>query len=231
MSSTSTSSSSPPTLTNSGSSSGSIFSNGSNLTSLYLYTFIATIALLLVIFGALVARTIHLRRRRNAAYLAAIAAGTYVTPPHNGKRRYDPLLPKPALWEVHTTPHDPEKGWAEMLPVAGATLVPVTRQTITPLRRASWHLRCLSSYGRGHQFIAPPTAPDVPSRTPVTATTASLETPESSPPVPPPEPVSLAVLISMPTRTARTRAEQEFGGPPVVEFGVAHVSYADPAGT
>lgn len=68
-----------------------------------------------MIFGALVARTIHLRRRRNAAYLAAIAAGTYVTPPHNGKRRYDPLLPKPALWEVHTTPHDPEKGWAEML--------------------------------------------------------------------------------------------------------------------
>jgi hypothetical protein len=60
-----------------------------------------------------------MRRRRNAALLTAIAAGTYIPPPPSGKRRNDPLLPEPALWEVHIAPaappHDPEKGWAEML--------------------------------------------------------------------------------------------------------------------
>ncbi|KAN0141571.1 hypothetical protein V8E53_000033 [Lactarius tabidus] len=224
-------SSSSPSPTSSGSSSGGLFNNSGNLTSLYLYTFIATLSLLLVIFGALVARSIHLRRRRNAAFIAAIAAGTYIPPLPNGKRRIDPLLPEPALWEVHITPpHDPEKGWAEMLPVAGATLVPVTRQTIAPLRRASWHPGWLSRFGRG-QSTGPPAAPEDTLRTPpAAATTGSLETPESSPPPPPPEPVSLAVLISMPTRTARGRAENDVRGPPVVEFGVAHVSYADPAG-
>lgn len=49
-----------------------------------------------------------------------------------------------------------------------------------------------------------------------------------SPSLPPPEPVQLAVLISMPTRTPR-RAEHEIGGLPVVEFGVAHVPYAHPS--
>ena len=60
-----------------------------------------------------------MRRRRNAAFLAAVAAGTYVPPPQNGKRRDDPLLPKPMLWDVHIAPgapgHDPEKGWVEIL--------------------------------------------------------------------------------------------------------------------
>jgi hypothetical protein len=62
----------------------------------------------------------RIRRRRNAAILAAIAAGTTVPPTRNGKRRSDPLSYKPKLWEVHVTPgppttHDPEKGWAEIL--------------------------------------------------------------------------------------------------------------------
>lgn len=72
-----------------------------------------------MIFVALVTRSIQVRRRRNAAFLAAVAAGTYVPPPLNGKRRDDPLLPKPMLWDAYISPgappHDPEKGWAEIL--------------------------------------------------------------------------------------------------------------------
>jgi hypothetical protein len=75
----------------------------------------ATLALLTLIFGALVARSIHIRRRRNAAILAAIAAGTYVPPP-NSKWRDDPLAPKPMLWEVHISlSQDLEKGWTTIL--------------------------------------------------------------------------------------------------------------------
>ncbi|KAF8269168.1 hypothetical protein EI94DRAFT_1799559 [Lactarius quietus] len=214
-------SSSAPTPTNTASGSGSgLFNNTGNLTSLYLYTFIATLSLLFTIFALLVGRTVRIRRRRNAALLAAIAAGTYVPPPpRNGKRRDDHLLPKPTLWEVHIAAapaHDPEKGWSEILPVAGATLVPVTHLPPRPLRRASWSPRQLIRFGRSTDTL------DLP---PATIATTSLEASDSPTP-PPPEPVRLAVLISMPTRTGRGRAEH--GGSPVVEFGVAHVAYAHP---
>ncbi|KAH9061856.1 hypothetical protein EDB87DRAFT_1682514 [Lactarius vividus] len=235
---------SSPSPTSTGS--GSLLPNNGNPTSLYLYTFLATLSLLFVIFGALVARSVHLRRRRNAVILASIAAGTYVPPPQNSKRRDDPLAPKPMLWEVHITPgslpHDPEKGWAGILPVAGGTLVPVTQQTPGPLRgsvgslHTSWSARRLLRVpflGRRRQSTGPPTTPDLPSRAPPTITAglaSSLELPVSSPLSPrlPSEPVRLAVLISMPTRTARGRAEHENGGTPVVEFGLAHVAYAHP---
>ncbi|KAI9430442.1 hypothetical protein H4582DRAFT_2086859 [Lactarius indigo] len=234
-----------PSPTPPGSGSSGILPNNGNPTSLYLYTFLATLSLLFVIFGALIARSIHLRRRRNAAIIASIAAGTYIPPPQNSKRRDDPLAPKPSLWEVHLTPgsppSDPEKGWAGILPVAGGTLVPVTQPTPGPLRgsvgswRTSWSARRLLRapfLGRRHQPTRPPTSPDLPSRVPPTIAAdlaSSLEppVPSPSPPQLPSEPVHLAVLISMPTRTARGRTEHE-NGPPVVEFGVAQVAYAHP---
>jgi len=216
--SSSSSNSSSPSTANPGPASGGLLPNSGNPTSLYLYTFVglATLALLFMIFGALVMRSIHIRRRRNAVILAAIAAGTYVPPHPNGKRRDDPLAPKPVLWEVHMAPsHDPEKGgWAEILPVAGATLVPVTQQTPGHLRRTV-----------GSRLVSwlPRRVPDLlPSRNPPTIT-PGLE-PPASPPPSPSEPVHLAVLVSMPTRTALGRAEHV--GPPVVEFGVAHAAYA-----
>ncbi|KAF8269170.1 hypothetical protein EI94DRAFT_1032650 [Lactarius quietus] len=179
----------------------------------------ATLSLLAIILAAFIGHSVRVRRRRNAAFLAAIAAGTYVPPPpHNGKRRDDHLLPEPALWEVHTAPtaHNPEKRWADILPVAGATLVPVTQQNPRPLRRAPWSPRQFFRFGRSTNTPDPP---------PTTITTTSLEAPESPTP-PPSEPVRLAVLISMPTRSGRGIAET--GGPPVVEFGVTHVAYAHP---
>jgi hypothetical protein len=180
-------------------------SNG-NPTSLYLYTFVATLALLTLIFGALVARSIHIRRRRNAAILAAIAAGTYVPPP-NSKWRDDPLAPKPMLWEVHISlSQDLEKGWTTILPVAGATLVPVTQQDLRRSVGSSWS-RVPYFGGTGRQSTGPPPSPTI---------ISALEPPASSP-----EPVDLAVLVSMPTR------ERSKGGPRVVEFGVAHVAYVE----
>ncbi|KAF8269175.1 hypothetical protein EI94DRAFT_1032776 [Lactarius quietus] len=218
-------SSSSTTPTNTGSSSGGLFNNSGNLSSLSpVHAFLATLSLLFVIFGALIGRSIQLRRRR------AIAEGTHVPPPHNGNWQDDHLLLTPILWEVHIAPsHDPEKGWAEILPVAGATFVPVACQCQTPRpsRRASWSPQQLSRFARGQQSTAPPAVPDLPVRTP-TAASASLESPE--PPSPPlSEPVRLAVLISMPTRTTHGRVEHEIGRPPVVEFGVARVAYAHPA--
>jgi len=145
--------------------------------------------------------------------------------PPNSKRGIDLLAPKPLLWEVHIVPHDLEKGWAGMLPIAGATLVPIPQQAPGHLGGSvgsSWMRPLRVPYfGRGRQSPGPPppTPPDPP-----TIATSFVELPPSVPP-PPSEPVHLAVLVSMPTQTARGIAEH---GPPVVEFGVAHVTYTHP---
>ena len=54
---------------------------------------------------------------------------------------------------------------------------------------------------------------------------ASPTLPSMEPPPPSPEPVHLTVLISMPTPFSHMKTAQEYGGPPVVELGVAEVAY------
>ncbi|KAI0248019.1 hypothetical protein BJV78DRAFT_1363793, partial [Lactifluus subvellereus] len=110
-------------------------------TSLYLYTFVVTLSLLFVIFGTLVVRSVRLRRQRNAAVLAAIAAGTYVPATALRGKSDGPLAPKPLLWEAHVVPvDDAEKGWGGIFPVAGTTLVSVKESPPNFLRsqHTSW---------------------------------------------------------------------------------------------
>ncbi|KAF8269172.1 hypothetical protein EI94DRAFT_1032754 [Lactarius quietus] len=213
-----------PTPTNTGSSSRAKTNSTGNITSLSLHAFLATLSFLIVIVGAVVWCTTRLRRRR------AVAAGTHVSPSRNGSWHYDHLLPTPMLREVHIAPtHDPKKGWDEILPVAGAPLVLGTCQTYRPSRVASWSPRQLFRFARGQQSTASAVA-DLSAKTPPTAVTTSMSLEPPKPPSPPSSgSVQLAVLISMPTRTARRKVEHEIRGAPVVEFGVAHVAYARPA--
>jgi hypothetical protein len=62
------------------------------------------------IFAALVTRSVRRRRQRNAAFVAALASGTYG--PHRGNRG-GAAESKPVLWEARiTSVYDEGKGWA-----------------------------------------------------------------------------------------------------------------------
>jgi hypothetical protein len=194
-----------------------------------------------MILGAFVTRTVRRRRQRNAAALTALTTGDYgrTTVPRG---KFDKLpASKPVVWETRVTSMDDEaKGWASIFvsllshpsplaldyqphtevrygqPVAGATVVPVTNtpeHDVNFQRLASWRSRVRFSPHRNHRPIVADPSPIVP----------SMEPPASSP-----APMHLTFLISMPTPMTRTKVGQENGGPPVVELGVAQVSYVTP---
>ncbi|KAF8188821.1 hypothetical protein K438DRAFT_2019185, partial [Mycena galopus ATCC 62051] len=70
-------------------------------TSLYLYTFLATLILLLGVSSAIVARSICLRRRHRRMVADALANGTWLPPP--ARPRVD-LRKKPRLWDAWVQP-------------------------------------------------------------------------------------------------------------------------------
>ncbi|KAI0270466.1 hypothetical protein BC834DRAFT_967254 [Gloeopeniophorella convolvens] len=205
-----------PSTTSSGNGNGIIGGSGGNgpPTSLYLYTFVATLSLLFAIFGTLVVRSVRLRRRRNAAILAAIANGTYVPAAARGGKPGDAALaPKPRLWEAHLAPPDAdvEKGWGGVFPVAASTFVLDEKSPApqAPPRTRGWWARLRR-------------APAPPAPTPDSA----LPAPAAPPAAPePPVPMQLAVLVAMPSPRAEQHASG-YGAPPVVEFGIASAEYA-----
>jgi len=68
------------------------------------------LALFVTIFAALVTRSVRRRRQRNAAFVEALASGTYG--PHRGNQDGAPHS-KPVLWEaLITSAYDERKGWA-----------------------------------------------------------------------------------------------------------------------
>ncbi|KAI0710988.1 hypothetical protein C8Q76DRAFT_739318 [Earliella scabrosa] len=75
--------------------------------SLYLYTFLATLVLLLVVSGTIIARTWVLRRRQRAAIAQAIANGTFAP----GSRAGPPE--RPTMYDVHIGQGDAQTRTAE----------------------------------------------------------------------------------------------------------------------
>jgi len=182
--------------------------------SLCLYIFSIILSLFLVIFGALVARSVRQRRRRNITAFAALTSGAYGRSAARSGKPDSLQALKPALWEARVVPVDGgAKGWDGICPVAGAMLVPVEKTPARGVRLqhpASWRSRLrFPSLGR-----RPPIAPDLPPADP------SSESPASSS-----ESVHLTVLISMPTPLIHGKARQDNEGPPVVELGIAQVTY------
>ncbi|CAL1697431.1 unnamed protein product [Somion occarium] len=93
---TASSSSSSPTTSGSSGNLGSLPSLSSSA-ALYLYTFLATLVLLLSVSGAIVIRSYVIRRQQREALERAILTGTYVPPPP--RRRIDPSK-KPTIHDV-----------------------------------------------------------------------------------------------------------------------------------
>jgi hypothetical protein len=116
---TSTASSSTSSSGSNQGSEGSLASSAS----LYLYTFLATLVLLLGVSAAIVVRSLVLRRRHRRMIEEAIRNGTYV-PPNvlaNSRGRID-LAKKPKMWEATLVANGGSKegGWTDILPVSAS---------------------------------------------------------------------------------------------------------------
>ncbi|KAH9924950.1 hypothetical protein B0H21DRAFT_826686 [Amylocystis lapponica] len=203
-------------------------SSGPTLTSsasLYLYTFLATLILLLSISAAIVVRSYILRRRQRRMIEEAIRNGTYVPPPRSPRTFGE----KPRLHDVYLALDAEDvltgKGlavsdsgslssWGSLMPVAAVALKPPDALAETtpagiPPARASW-LRAWRR--RGHR--ATPAVPLTPvvSPKPDEAGPAELCGKE----------IKVAFLIAMPA-PHRKQHEVEEQPLPHVEFGLAQV--------
>lgn len=184
-----------------------------------------------MIVAVLVVRSVRRRRQRNAAFVAALASGSY-GPLAALRGKHEGPQPQPVLWEtLITSAYDAGKGWAGLLvgffnahslldyycypyaegvchgqPVAGVMPVP-THEATSRHPASRQPRRRFPALGTRR-----PVAPDLPPTAP------SLESPALST-----GSMCLTVLISMPTQLAHGKARQG-RGPPVVELGVAQVT-------
>jgi len=123
-SATGTATSSAPSGSNSSNDNSPGSSNITNSASLYLYTFLATLVLLLGVSAAIVVRSLILRRRHRRMIEEAIRNGTYV-PPNvlaNSRGRIDPAK-KPKMWEAAVFESEwkgKEGEWSDILPVSAS---------------------------------------------------------------------------------------------------------------
>ncbi|KAF7296223.1 hypothetical protein HMN09_01091300 [Mycena chlorophos] len=140
--------SSTPAPTSSGSGNGTQQTNGNGSGSwnpiggsakLYLYTFLATLIVLLGVSSAIVFRSLMLRRRHQRMLEEAIANGTWVPPAQRGKVD---LRKKPRMWDAWMAPPtragvvgeeaDEVKGggrtdeWGAVMPFAASYIPPAT---------------------------------------------------------------------------------------------------------
>ncbi|KIY66253.1 hypothetical protein CYLTODRAFT_423597 [Cylindrobasidium torrendii FP15055 ss-10] len=192
--------------------------NGS--ASLYLYTFLATLILLLGVSAAIVFRSLVLRRRHRAMVAEAIRNGTWVPPapaPGFGRRGggVDPAK-APILWEARipvdeksdegprSEGNTPRTGWDTFKPVAltyieqpnspDATPPSTTTNAPSiPARTRWWNLR-----QRGHT-TAPPPSEVSPSAASEPTELATLPTPSTATePAQEAKPMHVSVLLAMP---------------------------------
>ncbi|KAJ3931819.1 MAG: hypothetical protein NXY57DRAFT_178956 [Lentinula lateritia] len=128
------------TDTGSGSNSGGSLANSA---SLYLYTFLATLVLLLGVSAAIVVRSLVLRRRHRRMVEEAIRNGTYVPPSviATARGRVD-LAMKPKMWEatVRSEWNGKEGGWITLemlLPIPMVSTI-TTQLRVPLLERIPW---------------------------------------------------------------------------------------------
>jgi len=199
--------------------------NGTTSSSLYLYTFLATLLLLLAISGGIVFRSVLIRRRTRRMIEEAIRNGTWIPP---APRTPVKLSDKPALYDAYTIlskkHHDEsflkEKPglWSAIKPVS-TTLVTnekstthieqMTIQDDESITRRSGYQPLVSRLLQWRKFSSSPSS-------------ASLEA--TSFPAPDPTQKSTAlvsVMISMPTPPEQQNLDKT--GFPVVTLGIAHV--------
>ncbi|KAI9458245.1 hypothetical protein HD554DRAFT_2140477 [Boletus coccyginus] len=202
---------------------------------LYLYTFLATLVLLLAISSAIVIRSLILRRRHQRLVEEAIRTGTWL--PHSfgsGPRRRRDIGQKPKLWEAWLSPNDDDgdesekRKWGDIMPVYAAYVNPPapSPQALTPPAENSAHpslrpSRLIRSLTRRRSLPSPqPTV--LPMSGPALSSPSSLSSSPASTPTPA---VHVAFLIAMPSPSQKRYCDEST--PPVVEIGVVEANMKD----
>lgn len=121
---------------------------------LYLYTFLATLFLLLTVSGVIVIRSFILRRRHRRLVEEAIRNGTWVPPPPllSARTPRVDLSKKPVMWDAYLGSNEPDshrgsyggsmshedvKDWEAIKPVSAAYLAPRTVTDLSGNSKAS----------------------------------------------------------------------------------------------
>ncbi|EGN97997.1 hypothetical protein SERLA73DRAFT_182816 [Serpula lacrymans var. lacrymans S7.3] len=236
-----------PTPSSSSSSNTDSGQPGTTSSTLYLFTFLATLFVLLLISSAIILRSFVLRRRFRRRVEEAIAAGIYIDVAPRaaaGSRTFRVLGEKPKFYETWITPTNNQK-WDGLMPIS-AQIAP------TKPSRPDKQFSFLPASTTTNAIT---TTPDSPPRT---FLGRSLRNPFTrappSPPTPPPvsspvveeqeERIAVSVLISMPSASrsitapsqsykgkARSSWEphREDGEMPDVILGVAELPYSRPS--
>jgi len=219
----SSSSSSSPSQTNSNANS---FGNAPLLgssASLYLYTFLATLVLLLAISALIVLRASVLRRRQRALMEEAIRNGTYVPP---ASRIRTEEADKPVLYDVYLRGDDEfedhsnaddgmEKAWREGKEVNGSMPVAVAAAGIHSPSPGSPSLQSPTSHPRYLRFLHKPTP---------TVTPSHAHGPEYETASPKPRILRIVYLVRMPASSLKKMEEAI----PPMEFGIVTTTTVEP---
>ncbi|PCH40078.1 hypothetical protein WOLCODRAFT_162076 [Wolfiporia cocos MD-104 SS10] len=251
----------PPTLSSTASETASATTSNANSgshttpSSLYLFTFLATLFLLLFVSGAIVLRSFILRRRFRRRIEEAIAAGVVLAPQNAGSSRSYRKLEKPELWDALLAPAA-DDAWRSIMPVAAKTSFlpspgagsgsPDPASTASPLQSATTPSRSLLRPFVRRRTTAPPSQPltPVPTSPQPQSESVPMDLMATS------SAVQVTVLIQMPNphRPARTmditeqmtsslkgkkrssywEDEEEEEGVPDVVLGVAQASCNGP---
>jgi hypothetical protein len=179
--------------------------------SLYLFTFLATLFLLLFVSSAIILRSFILRRRFRQRIEEAILAGVIVPNPTGRVSRRRVLGEKPRLWEARVFPTDDDR-WDSIVPVSAlpkasefatakanegseapssAPLRPLTPLSLPP-RRPPLHQRLFHNpFSRRTDSLTPP-------RDMADVATPSSENASGQSALPHHDRMQVTVLIAMP---------------------------------
>lgn len=227
-SASSTSSTSSPTASQSND------GNGGPSSSLYLFTFLATLFLLLFVSSAIILRSFILRRRFRRRIEEAILAGV-IPPPQTGRvSRRRVIGEKPKLWEARVYPASDDR-WDAIIPVSAQStmsgscqhattseiggegrpaapvptpLSPPTQDPSRPHYRRPW-LRNLFSWRRGASSSSPMNPPPI-SESFEDRRSLGLQG-QNPPPSPTQDRLRVTVLVAMPD-PRRPHADGMFAG-------------------
>ncbi|KAK0472493.1 hypothetical protein IW261DRAFT_1507714 [Armillaria novae-zelandiae] len=183
--------------------------------SLYLYTFLATLILLLGVSAAIVFRSLILRRRHRRMVEEAIRNGTWI-PPTNGRGiRYDPSQ-KPIMHEAAMNVQKNHHDWEACKPFSVSYTVAAQNRTAPPAlppllqdNSARARLRRIWSHVDASPLPPPlsPAASDAP----------LLPDPSGGP-------LRVSVLVAMPSQHYGEQQDEL----PHIEFGTADIPVAYP---
>ncbi|KAJ7719936.1 hypothetical protein B0H16DRAFT_393644 [Mycena metata] len=242
-----TGTSSPPPSAVATSSPGSSCNDLQNCSSpppatLYLYTFLSTLIILLLVSAGIITRSVFLRRRQRLA----IANGTW--PANRRRENYLATRKRPVMYETYVAPprsggrskHDEEERWSAMKPFSASDIAPPPmKPTPLPLPMSVAHTTSMQHSAAGQMrsvvhrynpFRSPPAPP------------SPVELSAPPPPLPPTDPpmshtsyspsqVRVAFLVAMPSPPEQDQQLVEDDGEeelPYLEVGVLDVDVVDP---